>query len=205
MAKGEKRSKAKRIQKADAPNTDVFGGDISADTGSMEKIRDILFGNQMRDVDKRFTRIEKALAKETEALKEDTRKRLAALETYFKKEMESLKDRLNSEINDRTDADKALMDELKKTTTGLTKKIAQVEDQLAEQATELREQILAQSKQLSTEIQEKYDLSLSDLKTTAQELDEAKLDRAALAEFLIEMAMRVSGNQDVEPLKQIEN
>src|SRR5690349_16058116 len=43
---------------------------------SLDKVRDILFGNQMRDVERRFARLEERLIKETADLKEDVRRRL---------------------------------------------------------------------------------------------------------------------------------
>ena len=47
---------------------------------NVDKIRDILFGAQMRDYDKRFARLEDRLMKDADALREEMRKRLDALE-----------------------------------------------------------------------------------------------------------------------------
>src|SRR4051794_10546298 len=43
---------------------------------SLDKVRDILFGDQMRDVERRFARLEERLIKETADLKDDVRRRL---------------------------------------------------------------------------------------------------------------------------------
>ncbi|MFI5179118.1 MAG: hypothetical protein ACHQO8_11165, partial [Vicinamibacterales bacterium] len=59
-------------------------------TGNLDKVRDILFGGQARDIDRRFQRIEERLLKETADLKDDVRKRLSALEQFMKQESATL-------------------------------------------------------------------------------------------------------------------
>ena len=51
---------------------------------SIDKVRDILFGGQMRDVERRFARLEERLVKETTDLRDDVRKRLDTLERYMR-------------------------------------------------------------------------------------------------------------------------
>lgn len=53
---------------------------------SLDKVRDILFGNQMRDVERRFARLEERLVKDTADLKDDVKKRLDTLEAYMRRE-----------------------------------------------------------------------------------------------------------------------
>ena len=43
--------------------------------GNVDKIRDILFGSQMRDYETRFARLEETLSKEASELRESTRRR----------------------------------------------------------------------------------------------------------------------------------
>ncbi len=49
---------------------------------NLDKVRDILFGSQMRDNERRFGRLEERLAKEAGDLRDETRKRLDSLEVY---------------------------------------------------------------------------------------------------------------------------
>jgi hypothetical protein len=53
--------------------------------GNVDKIRDILFGSQMREYETRFSRLEESLLKESQDLKETTRRRFDTLEAYIKK------------------------------------------------------------------------------------------------------------------------
>src|ERR1700735_5916501 len=61
---------------------------------NVDKIRDILFGSQMRDYDKRFGRLEERLIKDAESLRDEMKKRFEALEGFVQKEIESLGPRL---------------------------------------------------------------------------------------------------------------
>ena len=49
-----------------------------AGVASLDKVRDILFGGQMRELDRRFGKVEARLGSETAELREDLRRRLAA-------------------------------------------------------------------------------------------------------------------------------
>lgn len=77
------------------PQTGFPGGD-QATAGNIDKVRDILFGAQMRDYEKRFARLEERLQKATSDLKDDLKKRFDSLESYVKKEGESLIDQLRT-------------------------------------------------------------------------------------------------------------
>ena len=69
----------------------------------MDKIRDILFGSQMRDYDKRFTRLEERLSQDAITLREELKKRLDTLEAFVRQEGESLSQRLKNEKTERTE------------------------------------------------------------------------------------------------------
>ena len=85
----------------------------SADAGAnVDKIRDILFGSQMRDYDKKFTRFEERLLKETLELREEIKRRFASLETYVKNEVDALSGRQKAEKTERLESLKELAKEL---------------------------------------------------------------------------------------------
>ncbi len=181
---------------ADLPETPVpdMGNDI-ADVGNIDKIRDILFGNQTRDYEKRFVRMENQLTQEAAELKSELLKRIDSLEIYIKQEIKDINQRLKNETNERADATTMVQRELKEAVESLNKKLLQEEENLAEKSTELRNQILDQSKQLSEDIMAKYDKTSSNLKMTAEELDDAKVNRSDLSGFFLDLAMRVSGDE----------
>jgi uncharacterized protein YhaN len=205
MVKTDEKTKPKSNSIAKAATRVAATGSEIADAGSVDKIRDILFGNQIRDFDRRFSQMEDRLAKATLDLRGETQKRMEALELFFNKELESLKNRIKAESDERADGDGRQNDELKSTASALKKAIAQVEEKLSESGTELRHQILEQSKSLTAEIQSKSEQASESLRSSANALDEAKIDRSTLAEYLIEMAMHLSSQSGEEPSPSEEN
>ncbi len=160
--------------------------------GNVDKIRDILFGTQMRDYELRFSRLEEGLRKESSDLRETTRKRLDTLESYIKSELESLQSRLKSEKDERCDSHAQLSAELKSSSSAIAKKIGEAEEQNALAHRELRKDLLQQSKDLSEEIRAKADELSGLLDRRVQELRNDKADRALLASLFTEVAMRLT-------------
>jgi hypothetical protein len=171
-------------------------GNEFGEVGNMDKIRDILFGNQAKDYEKRFAAMETRLVQEAGDLKTELLKRIDALEAYTKQEIKDLNTRIRNESNERVDSHKAIQNELKQGVESLNKKLVQGEENLATKSTELRDQILSQSKQLSEEILTKSDNASKNLKHTAQELDDAKVNRSDLSGFFLELAMRLSNDEN---------
>src|SRR6202043_4280464 len=75
---------------------------------NVDKIRDILFGSQMRDYEKRFVRLEETVTKAIETLREDMTKRLDPLGNYIKEETDSLGQRIKTEKSERAEGLKEL-------------------------------------------------------------------------------------------------
>lgn len=173
-----------------------LGGDM-ADAGSMDKIRDILFGHQAKDYEKRFLKMEDQLNQEIGALKDELLKRMDILEGYAKQEIKDIHQRIKNESNERVESEKTLHRELKEAVESLTKKLLNDEENLSKKSTELRDQILEQSKQFSFELVSKFDQAANNLKKAAQELDEAKVNRSDLSGFFLEIAMRLSGDNHI--------
>ena len=89
---------------------EIAGPDSGA---SVDKIRDILFGSQIKNYEARFARLEENLVRETVELKETMRRRFESLEGFFKSETEALAARLKAEREERTSAFHSLEQELK--------------------------------------------------------------------------------------------
>jgi hypothetical protein len=159
---------------------------------SLDKVRDILFGVQMRDYDRRFARLEERLVKETADLKDEVKKRLDALDAYVKNETESLADRLKVERDEREQASADGSRALAEAARTLEKKAGQLDEQLNKNQRELRQQILDQSQRLSDDMRVKVEDVLATLAREAESLRSEKTDRATLASLLNEMAMRLT-------------
>ena len=165
--------------------------------GNIDKIRDILFGSNMRDYEQRFARLEEALKKESLDLRETTRRRLETLESFVHKELTALESRLNTERDERSEGHTRLSADLSSASTSIHKKIGEMESHEAQAKREIRNDLLQQSKELSDAIRGKGEELIALLERRAQELHHAKTDRAALAGLFNEMALRLTGQFNV--------
>lgn len=163
-----------------------------SEINSLDKVRDILFGNQMREVERKFARLEERLIKECTNLRDENRKRLDSLESYFKTEIESLAKQVNNEQGERGQALKVLTEQHKNITISLENKLAQFEEKTINNQREMREQILNQSKNLHDDIRQKYEEILAALERDTQELRKDKTDRSTLAQLFTELAIRLN-------------
>ena len=183
--------KASQIQSPNKSQLAATTGDITGG-GNLDKVRDILFGNQIRDQEKRFTRLEERFTKECTNLRDESRERLEALEVYIQREVESLTNRLKVEQAARDTVVQELTEEIKDLSKSLEKKLALLEEQTTQNQRDLRQQILDQSKNLGDLIRQKHEEAASGLEREAQELRVDKTDRSALASLFTEMAMRLN-------------
>lgn len=169
--------------------------------GNLEKIRDILFGAQVHDFEKRFARLEERLLKETSDARAETKKRFETLESFIKKEIESLGDRLKAEHEERSESAKEISKELRDTSRNLDKRIAQLDEVTTKNQRELRQQVLDQSKALTEEIRLRNKETTTTLSKEIGELRTGKTDRATLAGLLTDLAVRLT-NDLKTPAKQ---
>lgn len=162
--------------------------------GNIDRIRDIIFGNQMRDYEKRFVRLEERLLKESSDLREDVKRRFEQLDGFTRKEFEALADRLNNESSERGSANHELTRELRDLGKASEKKTAQLDEQAMKTARELRQQMIDQARELSEELRLRFDDLAAIVDREASDLRNDKTDRAALAALFTEMAMRLTND-----------
>jgi hypothetical protein len=173
---------------------DLAAGQELPDAGNIDKIRDILFGAQSREFDKRMARLDERLTKEAGNLKDDIRRRFEALETYVKRELESLSERVDAERQDRVVGLKNVSGELKEAAESVEKRLGRLDEQTTKSQRDLRQQILDQSKSLFDEVEGKYRSLLTLLDSHVETLRVDKTDRAALADLFTELALRLNND-----------
>ena len=183
----------------DSPNQ-TPNGSID-ESQNVDRIRNILFGSQMRDYDGRFQRLEERLVRDAAEVRGDLQKRLEALEAFMKGEVESMTNRVRAENAERTQALGKLAQDLGETARGLDLKINNLDQQAAKDIRDLREQLLEQSKALNAEIREKHEQMKAGLEQEAQQIRGAMTGREALAEMLSEVSLRLKGEFKVPGTK----
>ena len=171
-------------------------------TGNVDKIRDILFGSQMRDYDKRFVKLEERLLKESADLREDLKRRFDSLEAFMKSEVVLLSDgqiaekaardeALKSEKQSRDESVKGLTDKVGETVKNFDRRAAQTEEQSAKAQRDLRQLILDETKRLAEEIAQKHSSVAADLRRESQELRGLMTDKHALSDLFAELSLRL--------------
>src|SRR5215469_6607750 len=163
----------------------------------VDKIRDLLFGNQMQDYDRRFSMLEERFLQRFREIEYETARNLGSFESSAKKQMESLTTQLREEKDLRTDADKenernqrehndTVEKRLRSTSEQLSRLERDQADRLAQEVQSLRDEIKRRSEDIQRTIEKMF-----------SELSNVKTDRNLLAGLFLEIARCL--NQDVAP------
>ena len=186
MPKSEsKRKKATTSRTPDAPPADET-------PENLDKVRDILFGGQMRAVDQRLAALEKRFQREIDGLRKDTEKRDADLEAFIKKEIEALTKKLQTERSKRTEDLKTLSGEMQGGFKSLEKQLAKLDDASSKADADLRTAILEHTQTVSKQLKDLTDQFGDELRRAVQELRGDKLDTATLIQLFSDMALNLS-------------
>lgn len=160
---------------------------------SLDKVRDILFGGQMRAVESRLQGLEERLRSEHESLKADFARQVESLDAYIRSEVQQLGERLVAERAKRTEELKSLAAEIKEALRTLEKRHLKLEEAANLADAGLRDQLLLQAQTASAELSRLGERLTAELNRSHQELKSTKTDSAALSGFLSELAARVGG------------
>ncbi|MGE5647286.1 MAG: hypothetical protein ACM336_16000 [Acidobacteriota bacterium] len=120
------------------------------------------------------------------------RRRLAALETSVSHDAETLNARIEKERQERGDSNQKLTREVADLANNLEKKAREIEDRSVRVEREIREQIQAARNSAGDELRAQITELGASIDRRAAELREQKVDRAALASLLNELAMRLN-------------
>jgi hypothetical protein len=158
----------------------------------IDQVRDILFGAQMRTVDRRLAQLETRFQKELETANKNLSKQIADVDARLKKQGESLGERLKAESAKRTEEVKALRSEMSKGLKDLERGIAKLDEATAKADAELRDQMLALGKTLSDDIRGLSERLSADIDRYTHELRSEKTDISSLVELYTDMAKRLA-------------
>ena len=175
---------------APSPNGPLPG----ADNVSVEKIRDLLFGNQMQNYDHRFSSLEDRFQKRVKDLEAETARSLGAFEQNAKKQVESVAGQLRDEKDRRADTEKELERSMRDQMQALEKRLRQLSDQVGQIERELADRITQEAQALREEIKRKNDDTRQAIERMVAELSGVKTDRNLLAGLFVEVAKAL--NQD---------
>ena len=159
--------------------------------GGLDKIRDLLFGREMSDVEKRFARLEARLEADAMALREEVASRMDALEAYVKDELSSLNNGLGQERRERAEAIERAGAEARSARDAITRKITDIKDASDQNAQVVRQRIHDEATRAQNALRATGEEIQKTLDKRAALLDDRKADRKALAAISSQAAARL--------------
>lgn len=160
---------------------------------SLDQVRDILFGGQMRMVDTRLRGLEERIAQEHATLRNDLTRQITELEKVSQKELAAQAERLVAERTKRADELKALSAELKESLKNLERRHLKFEEATSQADAEVRDQLMRHSAAFSAELARTSERLTSELARAESSLRADKVDTTTLAGTLTDMAARLTG------------
>ncbi len=167
----------------------------TGDAPGVDKIRELLFGNQMQDYDRRFAVLEQRFQQNMRDLEGESARGFQSMESSVKKQMESIASQVRQEQTLRAEADNELGRGLREQIQGLEKRISKVSDDLATLDREFSERLEHESQTLREEIKRRTEDTRATIERMFSELSNVKTDRNLLAGLFVEIARCL--NQDL--------
>ncbi len=187
-------------KKTESSTSQDIAAEMSADSDSQEnvdKIRDILFGGQMRDYESRFRTMDKLISQETSRLSNDINARLDQLDTYIKKEFTVLNEKLLSEGKERKNASEDLAGSMADMRKVLENRIADVDEVHGSAEQEIRGRVHEQATELLEAMRNNQAAIETSLRDESRRLGDEKVARSDLAGLFSEVALRLQREFDL--------
>lgn len=159
----------------------------------VEKIRDILFGGQMAEYERRFNDLEARARSDLKQLQQDIAKRFESTEGFLKQEIEQLQNSQQQERKDRLDALQGVDKSIAEVGKQLELNYADIDDRLSQDGGAIRKQIHNQQAELEQSISRLRSELVERQDTQQSSLEQAKLSREVLAGMFDELALRLRG------------
>ncbi|RKZ88201.1 MAG: hypothetical protein DRR19_12785 [Candidatus Parabeggiatoa sp. nov. 1] len=169
---------------------------VGAGVGSVDKIRDLLFGGQMRDYDKRFKRLEEHVAQESRNFRDDVFQRIKTIEERMDGEIDSLSEKAKLDRQERQSSLSDLERDIKALKNELNARFTQLDEQVSRELRNLRQQTLNKFQELTMQQRQQNDSLTGLINQEVAFLQDEKVNRSDLAAFFNEMAVRLTKNFD---------
>ena len=181
----------------------MMNNEDSKDIVSMNQVRDLLFGTQLRDLETRFQRQEARFQREINDAREALKARLDSLENFMRSETASLVHRINTEASERdaalkaeqrerTDTFNKLAGNITAAENALDRRLAALSGTLDNIEQEIRKLMQSETNSLNNKIDEKYTAALNVISEAASEIRQDMVYRSTLSSMFTEMAVKMS-------------
>ena len=164
---------------------------------NVDQIRDILFGGQMRDYERRFLEMGQRLEAEMARLRDSQDKRLAQIDKRVDEQFDKLSRQLRQEVTDRAQAVDDLESRVQQAARTARSEINNAFDGLGGELKSVDERLREALAELSSVLDERASEAASSLVHTSTELRAEKVGREDLSALLTELALRLKGDFDL--------
>ncbi|MCB1043789.1 MAG: hypothetical protein KDC35_12665 [Acidobacteria bacterium] len=161
--------------------------------GNVDKIREILFGGQMRQYERRFEEMEARIKSELDELRALINKQVSSLDEWARREVDRLDARNQDEKKERYEAVKKLEDSLRESSDQAHKTVQILDERMTSEQRELRAQMRSQAQSFEASLADWRESLKHDTTQLGQRLEQDKVSKQDLAGFLSEMALRLQG------------
>lgn len=162
------------------------------DISHLERIKDILFGDQSRDYNQKLIELEEKASRENCNLKEDFQGKIDTLTVYIQSKFETSNDQIHLEKTERTDSFKQFSEQYLHSHELLAEQINSLDQKISAIANTLREEMSIKSKTISDELRQKSNELLGSIEREVQILnDSSRAERRKLASCFVELSQHL--------------
>ena len=168
---------------------------------SLDQVRDILFGGQMRMVDARLQGLESRMQQEQASMRAEFTRELADIDASLNRGIAQLNEQLTAERAKRADDLKALSADMKDLVKSLERRHQALEEAASQADADLRDHLVRQSAQQTADLAKTAERLSSQLDAVSTKLTADKLDTSALATGLTDLVSRLTSTGYSAPPK----
>ena len=195
------------------------------ETASMDQVRELLFGAQLKDMEIRFQRQEERFVRDVADAKDALRKRIDSLENFMSSEVTSILTRIKEEQKERDQSIKTeqreraeyikteqrerveniakLASDLASAIETFERKVEKLSNTMDSTERDLRSLMMDESKSLSDKTEAKYQDALAVIAKTAAQIRHDMVYRTSLSSMLTEMVVKLSEAEQTNPTFEI--
>jgi hypothetical protein len=178
-----------RVGKDHASAHQSVADDTIAEIHNLEKIRNILFGKQIRDQEQRFVQIDEHLRQECASLNAALKAEILRIENYLHNEFKSLRTELALEKSETSEKIACLDHQYKDLNQKLIQEVSNIEGKITDSTQELNQKILVETNRMSKQICQKSDEVMAIVERELKSLQaSSRADKSRLARFFGELA-----------------
>ncbi len=161
--------------------------------GNVDQIREIIFGSQMRELDQRFSKMETALQTLKNEMAAQMREVKAQMQSELNSGIELLETKLKNLANLSKEEREALREELLRTDKRLNMALDSLGEENETKLNLLKKETQAANDRMKNELSELRRQINESLDSRLSAMGEAKVSRDAMADLLLDMAVKIKG------------